>query len=222
MNLKNLEIDLFLIRHAQPENPPEHWTSPSSPLSEIGIKQAKFTAKELHTQSFSEFIVSPFIRTKQTAAYIYDAFDIKPPLSEQEWLAEIDLGDWAGKYKSEIKEDPSYPKFFPMNKVGKHEPLVARLLNVHKDFTFPNGESIQLFWERVSSGFSQLVDSKRDGKTHKIALIGHGGSFTIIQSLLLGKSFADKLFPVMAINMGRYAHLRIYQGRVVVLQVNKF
>ena len=220
MNLKNLEIDLFLIRHAQPENPPEHWTSPSSPLSEIGIKQAKFIAEELHMQSFSEFIVSPFIRTKQTAAYIHDAFDIKPPLSEQEWLAEIDLGDSAGNYKSEIKEDPSYPKFFPMDQVGKHEPLVARLLNTHKEFTFPNGESIQVFWNRVSNGFEKLLDQKRNGKENKIALVGHGGSFTIIQSLLLGKDFADKNFPVIAINMGRYTHIRIFNERVVFLQLN--
>ncbi|MHA1995567.1 MAG: histidine phosphatase family protein [Candidatus Hodarchaeales archaeon] len=220
MDVKNLELDLFLIRHAQPENPPAHWTSPTSPLSEIGIKQAKNIAEELHLHSFSDFIVSPFVRTKQTASYIHDALDTKPPFNEQKWLAEIDLGVWAGRYKSEIKEDPSYPKFFTMDKVGKHEPLVARLLNTHKQFVFPNGESLQVFWDRVAIGFEKLLNQKRDRKEYKMALIGHGGSFTIIQSLLLGKTFSDNSFPVMAINMGRYAHIRIFSGRVVFLQLN--
>ena len=220
MNLKNLEIDLYLIRHAQPENPPEHWTSPTSPLSELGITQAKSVAQELHTKLFSEFIVSPFIRTKQTAEYIHDALDTKIPLNEQKWLAEIELGDWAGKFKSEIKEDPAYPKFFPMDKVGKHEPLVARLLNTHKGFIFPNGESIQKFWERVSNGFETLLNQKRNGNEQSIALVGHGGSFTIIQSVLIGKNFGDTQFPVMAINMGRYAHIRIFNERVIFLKLN--
>ncbi len=220
MDLRNLEIDLFLIRHAQPENPPEHWTSPTSPLSEEGIIQAKTTAEELRTQRFSEFIVSPFLRTKQTAMYIHEALEDKPVFSEQEWLAEIDLGIWAGKIKSEIKEDPSYPKFFPMDKVGRHEPLVARLLNTHKEFAFPQGESLQIFWNRVSSGFEKLLALKRDGKEYQIALVGHGGSFFIIQSLLLGKKFTDSHFPVMAINMGCYAHIRIFKERVVFIQLN--
>ncbi|MHA1977820.1 MAG: histidine phosphatase family protein [Candidatus Hodarchaeales archaeon] len=220
MNLKNLEINLFLIRHAHPENLPGHWTSPSSPLSGVGIKQAKSVAQELQTRVFSDFIASPFVRTRQTANYIHDTLNIKPSLNEQEWLAEIDLGVWAGKYKSEIKEDPSYPKFFPMNKVGRHEPLVARLLNTHKEFKFPRGESLQAFWNRVSQGFVSLIDQKRSGKEHQIALIGHGGSFTIIQSLLLGKKFTDTQFPVMVIKMGRYAHIRIFKERVVYLQLN--
>ena len=41
MKLDKLNLDLFLIRHAQPEKPVNHWTSPSDPLSEEGIKQAK-------------------------------------------------------------------------------------------------------------------------------------------------------------------------------------
>jgi probable phosphoglycerate mutase len=220
LDLANLELDLFLIRHAQPENPPEHWTSPTSPLSEIGIIQAKNVAKELRLYSFSDFIVSPFTRTKQTASYIHDALDSKPPINEQEWLAEIDLGIWAGKFKSEIKKDPSYPKFFPMDKVGRNEPLVARLLNTHKKFTFPGGESLHVFWNRVANGFGRLLEQKRDGKEYRLALVGHGGSFTIIQSLLLSRTFSNHSFPVMAINMGRYAHIRVFKKRVVFLQLN--
>ena len=77
MNFKNLRLDLFLIRHAQPENPENHWTSPTSPLSGEGIKQAKLTGEALKKQKFTEFLVSPFLRAKQTAEYVTRSLSIK-------------------------------------------------------------------------------------------------------------------------------------------------
>lgn len=220
MNFNHLHLDLFLIRHAQPENPANHWTSPTSPLSEEGIKQAKLTGQALKEHIFSEIIVSPFLRARQTAEYIQQESKVKSPHNEQSWLAEIDLGRWAGKSKAQIQTDPSFPSFFPKDKAVFQEPLVSRLLNVQKSFAFPEGESLQMFWDRVSGGFKSFLDNYRDGKAHTIGLVAHGGSFTIIQSILLGKTFGDNLFPIIAIQMGKYAHLRIYKGRMVVLQVN--
>jgi broad specificity phosphatase PhoE len=218
MNFANVCLDLFLIRHAQPENPENHWTSPISPLSEEGIKQAKLTGQALKKQNFTELLVSPFLRAKQTAEYINKEFKNQVPLSEQQWLAEIDLGVWAGEDKSKIQIDPNYPPFFPKDKI-KGESLVARLLNTNKSFAFPEGESLQVFWNRVSNGFKGLLDGYRDGKERTLGLIGHGGSFTIIQSVLLGKTFGDDNFPVIAIQMGNFIHLRIYKGRMVIIKV---
>ena len=219
MNIENLRLDLFLIRHAQPENPENHWTSPTSPLSEEGIKQAKLIGQALKEQKFSEFLVSPFLRAKQTAEYVNQELKNKIPLLEQPWLAEIDLGRWAGEVKSRIQIDPNFPPLFPKDKI-RGEALVARLLYTHKSFAFPEGESIQKFWNRVSTGFNDFLDSYRDGKEHTIGLIGHGGSFTIIQSVLLGKTFDDNYFPVIAIQMGKFAHLRLHKGRMNIIRVN--
>ena len=219
MDFQNLNLNLFLIRHAQPHNPPNHWTAPSSPLSDQGISQAKKLAQELEKQVFNKLISSPFIRTVETAEIIQQKLLRKIPIEKQEWLAEIDLGRWAGKNKSDIVSDPSCPKSFPMDKVVDQEPLVARLMNTNKLFSFPSGEDLESFWNRVQEGFINLINKYRDNNQQAIGLVGHGGSFSIISSILLGKSFSDKSFPIIAIKMANYAHIRIYKRRVVFLRL---
>jgi len=220
LNFQNLHINLFFIRHAQPENPPDHWTAPSSPLSDQGIIQAKQLAQDLEKQVFDELISSPFLRTEETAHYIQQRLIRKTPVVKQEWLAEIDLGTWAGKHKSIIESDQSYPKFFPKDKAVFQEPLVARLMNTNKLFSFPGGESLESFWNRVQAGFINLISKYRNEKQQTIGLVGHGGSFFVITSILLGKSFSDKEFPIIAIKMANYVHIRIYKGRVVFVSLN--
>lgn len=220
MDFQNLNLNLFLIRHAQPHNPPNHWTAPSSPLNDQGISQAKKLAQDLEKQVFDKFISSPFVRTVETAEIIQQNLSRKIPLEKQEWLAEINLGRWAGKIKSEIIADPNCPKSFPMDKAVDQEPLVARLMNTNKLFSFPSGEDLESFWNRVQEGFINLINKYRDNNQQAIGLVGHGGSFTIITSILLGRSFSDKNFSIIAIKMANYAHIRIYKGRVVFLSLN--
>ncbi len=220
MNFQNLNLNLFLIRHAQPLNPPNHWTGPSSPMSDQGMSQAKKLAQELEKQVFDRLISSPFVRTVETAEIVQRTLFRKIPLEKQGWLAEIDLGRWAGKNKSEIASDPGYPKSFPMDKVVDQEPLVARLMNTTKLFSFPGGEDLETFWNRVQAGFINLINKYRDNNQKTIGLVGHGGSFSIISSILLGRSFSDSSFPIIAIKMANYAHIRIYKGRVVFLKLN--
>jgi probable phosphoglycerate mutase len=221
MKFDKLHLDLFLIRHAQPEKPANHWTSPSSPLSEKGIKQAQLTGEALKDQIFTELISSPFLRAKQTIEYIQQALEVKSTINQQPWLAEIDLGLWAGKDKNQIQQDPRYPSNFPRGSTVYQAPIVARLLITHKLFAFPGGESLPNFWDRVANGFKVFLDNYRDEKARTIGLVAHGGSFTVILSILMGKDFEDIFFPVIALQMGKYAHVRIYKGRVMILQVNK-
>ena len=220
MDFQNLHLNLLLIRHAQPLNPPNHWTAPSSPLSDQGINQAKTLAQVLEKQSFDKIISSPFLRTVETAKYIQQRLIRKTPVIVQEWLAEIDLGIWAGKSKSQISSDPDYPKFFPKEKAVFQEPLVGRLMNTNKIFTFPGGESLESFWNRVQSGFLDLISECRDQNQQTIGLVGHGGSFSVITSILLGKTFTDNDFPIIAIKMANYVYIRIYKGRVIFTKLN--
>jgi broad specificity phosphatase PhoE len=222
MDLQNLNLNLFLIRHAQPHNLPNHWTAPSSPLSEQGILQAGKLAQELEKQVFNRIISSPFVRTVETAEIIQQKLSRKIPIEKQEWLAEIDLGRWAGNNKSGILADPSYPKSFPTDKAVDQEPLVARLMNTNKSFSFPDGEDLASFWNRVQEGFNNLINKYRNNNQQFIGLVGHGGSFSIISSILLGRSFSDEYFPIIAIKMANYAHIRIHRERVVFLGLTNF
>ena len=158
MKLDKLNLNLFLIRHAQPEKSVNHWTSPSDPLSEKGIKQVKLTGQALKSQLFTEIFTSPFLRAKQTAKSIHQVLEVKPAIIQQPWLAEIDLGRWAGKNKIQIQSDPAFPSNFPKGKDAYRAPIVARLLVTHKSFAFPEGESLHSFWERVSNGFYAFLE----------------------------------------------------------------
>ncbi|MHA1443552.1 MAG: histidine phosphatase family protein [Candidatus Hodarchaeales archaeon] len=220
MDFQNLHLNLLLIRHAQPLNPPNHWTSPSSTLSNQGINQAKMLAQVLEKQSFDKIISSPLLRTVETAKHIQQGLIRKTPVIVQEWLAEIDLGNWAGKSKSEISSDPDYPEFFPKDKAVFQEPLVGRLMNTNKIFTFPGGESLESFWNRVRLGFIGLIDDCCNQDQQTIGLVGHGGSFSVITSILLGKTFSDIIFPIIAIKMANYAHIKIYKGRLIFVKLN--
>jgi broad specificity phosphatase PhoE len=220
MNLKNLHLNLFLIRHAQPLNPPDHWTSPSSPLSDQGNIQAERLAQILENEHFDRIISSSFLRTVETTEHIQRKLIKKTPVEFHKWIAEINLGTWAGKNKSEIASGSNYPAFFPKDKAVFQEPLVGRLLNTRKNFSFPGGESLEEFWNRVQSGFIKLIENYRNLDQRTIGLVGHGGSFTVITSILLGRTFDDHEFPIIAIKMANYANIRIYKGRVVFIKLN--
>lgn len=220
MDLQNLYLNIFLIRHAQPLNPPNHWTSSTSPLDDYGKEQAKKLAHELEKQVFDKIISSTYVRAIQTAVIIQKRLKQSIELETEEWLSEIDLGVWAGKNKSQIKSDTSYPDFFPKDKAVFQEPLVARLMNTNKGFSFPGGESLETFWNRVQAGFESLINGYRNATEYTIGLVGHGGSFSVINAILLGNSFSDKKIPVVAIKMANYAYIKVYKGRVVFIKVN--
>ncbi len=220
MDFQNLHLDLLLIRHAQPLNPPGHWTAPSSPLSDEGNIQATRLAQVLEEKSFDKIISSPFFRTVETTENIRKKLIRKTTVIFQDWIAEINLGIWAGKHKSEISSDPNYPDFFPKDKAVFQEPLVGRLLNTNKDFNFPGGENLEDFWNRVQSGFIDLINDCRDQDQQTIGLVGHGGSFSVITSILLGKTFTDNIFSIIAIKMANYAHIKLYKGRLIFVKLN--
>ncbi len=101
-------------------------------------------------------------------------------------------------------------------------PLVARLLESNKEFCFPSGESLFSFWTRVNNGLIKTLGQFRGQKNRKIALVGHGGSFTIIMLSLLGYSFYDEYFPIFIFRMGDSTIIRIRNKKIHFLSHNSF
>ncbi|MFX0204537.1 MAG: histidine phosphatase family protein, partial [Candidatus Hodarchaeota archaeon] len=191
MDLKNISVDLYLIRHADPASLPNHWTTINTPLSDLGIKQAQNVAERLRSHSLDVLITSPLTRAKQTAEIIHKAYQNDLRLQVQAWLAEIDLGDLGGVNKSIVRQQfPNLP-IVPPKDIRFPAPLVARLLSQNKDFTFPSGENLKEFWERVYKGLSLVMRQFNGTSGKKIGLVGHGGSFTVIVLTLLGKTVLD-------------------------------
>ena len=144
-------------------------------------------------------------------------------LQEQAWLSEIDLGEWTGRHKEDIKQQtPISLKRLLEEGYDKRGPLVANLLVIDKSFSFPFGESLKQFWNRVTTGFYQTLDQFKGKTDKKICLVGHGGSFTVIILNLLSKSFSDQEFPIFMFGKADITVIRIRNRQVLFLQMNPF
>ncbi len=220
MDLQNLNLNLYLIRHAAPLNKAGYWTSAQSPLDEKGKLQADLLGSKLKNVKFNKIITSPFIRTKQTAEILLNHLEYYVSPKVEPWLGEIDLGDYAGKSKGIIKSNLKGSSILQIEKAVAFEPLVARILSETNKFDFPGGESLHQFWNRVKTGFFTLLDEYRNNKEFTLGLVGHGGSFTVIQALLMNKSFEDSFHSTSAIEMGKFALLRIFNNRIIYLRLN--
>ncbi|MHA1941262.1 MAG: histidine phosphatase family protein, partial [Candidatus Hodarchaeales archaeon] len=215
-----LNLNVYLIRHATPQNKPGYWTSFNSPLDEKGRKQSELLGKKLEKIEFHEIITSPYVRTIQTTEIMLNHINYDGSPRIEPWLGEINLGDMAGKPKNVVKENLLLKTILQMEKASRFEPLVARLLVTTKEFSFPDGESLREFWKRVETGFLKLIDEYRNKKYCNIGLVGHGGSFTIIQAVLQNNSFEDKFYTTSAIELGKYTQIRILGGRCIYLRQN--
>ena len=172
---------------------------------------------------FDTIITSPFTRAKETAEIIQQKSQQSVVLKEEQWLSEIDLGKWAGLNKNIIIQECPTSVYNTIQKgYIRGGPLVARLLKNQKDFCFPNGEDLNFFWNRVNTGFSRTLDQYRGRLDKKIALVGHGGSFTIIMLKLLGYSFRDINFPIFIFGVGDTTIIRIRDEQIYCLHMNSF
>lgn len=220
MDLKDLHLEIYLIRHAAPAGKLNHWSSSTTPLSKLGLSQAKRLAQNLKSHNFNAIITSPFKRAKQTAEFIVK-YNKSAFLQEESWLSEIDLGEWTGRHKDDIKDQMPVPLRRLLEEgYDERGPLVANLLMIDRTFSFPLGESLQEFWSRVVKGFYQTLGQFKGKKDQKLCLIGHGGSFTVVVLNLLGKSFSDQIFPLFMFDKANTTIIRIKKDKVFFLCMN--
>jgi len=220
MEISDLNLELYLIRHATPAEKVDHWSSPTTPLNEFGLSQAEKIGRFLANQKFNTIITSPYKRATQTTKSIAKYNKSVLP-REEPWLSEINLGEWTGRHKDVIKSQmPVSLKRLLDEGYDERGPLVANLMMLDRNFKFPKGESLQEFWNRVIKGFSKTLDQFKGEKKQKICLVGHGGSFTVIVLKLIGKSFFDQFFPLFMFEKANYTKIRIKKGKMYFLLMN--
>jgi len=158
--------EIVLVRHGQTE-----WNlikrtqgHLDSPLTEIGIAQAKETAEKLRAKPIDIIISSPLGRALETAKIIKEIIQVDE-IETDKLLMERHLGILQGRTKNELIG--LFPHFWGPD--GKF------LQNA----SVPEGESLQDFLQRISKFIGRLekiADSKRalivthDGVLH--ALVG--------------------------------------------------
>ena len=158
---------IFLIRHAVTElNKQRRYCGVSDvSLSCEGLKQAQCVAELLSQEEIDSIYTSPLKRCLETSNPIAKSHNIRSePLAG---LGEINFGLWEGLTFDEIQAD--YPDEI---KVWFDKP---------DDFTFPQGESVCDFRDRVINSIDEII--KGEGNC---LVVAHGGSIRLVICYLCG------------------------------------
>jgi len=153
-----------LLRHGEPVGGKRFRGSTDDPLSEDGWQQMR-TSLEGHS-GWDVIVSSPLRRCAEFAAEVADKHKLK--LQVISGLAELEFGEWEGMTPNEVEQQ--YPD---------------ALKQFYDDpFTFiaPGGESMQIFYDRVSEVWKDVMQTYRG---QSILLIAHGGVNRVILQQIL-------------------------------------
>jgi broad specificity phosphatase PhoE len=155
------ETTVLLVRHADVHNPRLlfYGRLPRFRLSELGRRQAAFTATYLQGEPITCFYSSPMLRARQTAQILAERHP-GVPLRRAVELIEVRTG-WIGATPEQLPE-----------RINLYEPPHS-----HDD------ETIEQIWHRVDGLIRRLARRHR-GET--ICLVSHGDPVVIAHAGYLG------------------------------------
>lgn len=162
-------VEITLIRHGQSvSNVTGHWQGHGdSPLSEHGVEQAQALAERLSGASFDRVLSSDLSRAADTAHAVGSRIGMEPELIAR-WR-EIDVGDWEGLTREEVKE--TFPEQIDALKQGK-------------PIKIGGAESWLDLAQRVNGAFQDLRAELEPGQ--RAAVFAHGGVIASLVGVLFG------------------------------------
>jgi broad specificity phosphatase PhoE len=111
------------------------------PLSELGREQARVLAEEVAGEGLAALYASQMRRARETAGIVAARIGLEPRVDER--LAEVDMGEWQGRVRSELmREHPEVWEAW-----GRADPAIR----------FPGGESIAELSERVLAALADIA-----------------------------------------------------------------
>lgn len=186
------DINVYLIRHgestANANGLDQIGQEIDTPLSEKGVSQANFLGHRFRNQKieFDKMFSSTYLRARTTADIVRKIVSYKSELSLTDTLVEYNPGDWKGKHRSIIYENPK-------NLEG--------MAYKHMGFLFPDGESYHQV-ERRSAKFiedaiiyNKEITDLAEKKELNIALFSHGMTVKCLLHYVMGydQSFLWKI-----------------------------
>lgn len=174
------------MRHGDIGQQDRYIGSTDVPLTREGSEQAGKTGAVLKRANIKKIVCSPMLRCRQTL----ELLDLPCPSHFNNLLKEIDFGRWEGRDFAEI--------------VQADKDLVSAWVSSPGTFSFPGGESLIAFKQRVSAFKNQLVSMVEQ----QILVISHGGIIRHLLCLLLGLDF-DK-YLLFDVKQGCYCSIRLY------------
>lgn len=170
INLKDYGIELHLVRHGQDEkNKLGGWSD--NHLIEEGIAQINYLKKEID-DNYDLFISSDLNRCVETSKILNEKLNMNIIYDSN--FREVNNGDLKNLTLEEF--NIKYPGLY--------------FSSLKMDEKYPNGESPNAFYNRVSMAFKNLLENNR-GK--KILLVTHDGVITVLLCLLKGYKYSTFL-----------------------------
>ncbi|PJC25302.1 MAG: hypothetical protein CO056_00990 [Candidatus Tagabacteria bacterium CG_4_9_14_0_2_um_filter_41_11] len=213
---------LFLCRHGKTEaNEKESWCggTSDSPLAETGKKQALLLGKALkgYYGFHGKLIISSTRkRARETAKIIAGVLRPSPLMMVMENLREIDIGQWDGKSKEEVKK--LFPEEYEEWQEGILEPT----------FRFNGGESMEEVQKRIQKCFRNIQRiwlGNKDKKFQDIIVVAHSGTNVMILSEIISiemKAYGFRTFKQdnTCVNIIGFREKKDWHPEMQILLVN--
>ena len=136
-------MEIVLVRHAEPEWVRDGINIDNPPLTERGSRQAALAADALAAERFDEVLVSPLVRTRQTAEPLLRALDRE--LVIEPWLEEIRNPIWHGT---------------PVEKSSAAYEAEKAKTSLDRWTGLDGGEAVSDFVDRINIGCSLFLEER--------------------------------------------------------------
>jgi len=178
-------VDIILIRHGQTEdNADRIFSTKDTKLTEKGREQIKNTKKIVDTLSFDKVYVSPLYRAIETMEILGLEGE------KEERIKEVDFGLFEGNSYEALKEKfPEEVKQWDENYIN---------------YVTPEGESIKLAYERVTSFLEEI--SKKD---EDVVLVCHDGVIRIALSWVFN-------------NIDYFFKFKVENGSINIISIDEY
>jgi len=191
-----LKTTLYLIRHGQSAGNAEgrFGGHSATPLSDLGLHQAKITAKALLKERITVIYSSDLKRAAQTAAELAALSGL--PVNHTDIFRERNIGVLEGLTFDEAEKE--YP--------GDYRALVDR--NVAHVIT--EGESYRQLVERVAKTVDEILEKHKGGR---IAVFAHTGTICFLTLHLMGALNSDTVCTPWIVTSNCGIHKFEFRGR---------
>ncbi len=177
-------MDIIFIRHGQPQWAVDGLSQPDPHLTELGHEQARLAAKRIASdfEPLAELIVSPALRSRQTATPIAEATGHDMVTIDD--LVEVKMPNWEGVTEASVIE------IFKSSRNRTPEEWWEGL---------PGGESFRTFHDRVTDALNTLLEKRGmvrdendpslwhvDEDPGRLVIVAHGGTNSVCLTHLLG------------------------------------
>ena len=154
------------LRHGQSQANAERWLSGAvdTPLTSLGIEQARGAAKDCLAWDFERAFSSDLVRALRTARIVLEGRDVSLTVSEE--LQERSMGDWAHRSLDDVRESGESHLLIDWYKAP------------------PNGESNASLARRSLSYLASVGEVR--GPT---LVVAHGGLIRVILGLIDGMDY---------------------------------